>query len=62
MVPDRLATGIASVDRLLGGGLETDSVTEVYGEGGSGKTLFCLEVAQRVAREADGSSMSTRRG
>jgi len=47
---ERLATGIASVDRLLGGGLETDCVTEVYGEGGSGKTLFCLEVATRVAR------------
>ena len=48
---DRLATGIAGVDRLLGGGLESDSVTELYGEGGSGKTLFCLEVAARVARE-----------
>ena len=51
MEPDRLATGIDSVDRLLGGGLETDSVTELYGEGGSAKTLFCLQVAQRVARE-----------
>jgi DNA repair protein RadB len=48
---DRLATGVASIDRLLGGGLETDSVTEIYGEGGSGKSLFCLEVAVRVARE-----------
>jgi DNA repair protein RadB len=47
---ERLATGIASVDRLLGGGLEPDSVTELYGEGGSGKTLFCLEVGTRVAR------------
>jgi DNA repair protein RadB len=51
MAADRLATGIPSVDRLLGGGLETDSLTEIYGEGGSGKTLFCLEVALRVARE-----------
>jgi DNA repair protein RadB len=51
MAADRLPTGIASVDRLLGGGLETDSLTEIYGEGGSGKTLFCLEVALRVARE-----------
>jgi DNA repair protein RadB len=51
MASDRLATGIPSVDRLLGGGLETDSLTEIYGEGGSGKTLFCLEVALRVARE-----------
>jgi len=51
MGSDRLPTGIASVDRLLGGGLETDCLTEIYGEGGSGKTLFCLEVALRVARQ-----------
>ncbi len=50
MPADRLPTGIASVDRLLGGGLETDAVTELYGEGGSGKTLFCLDVAARTAR------------
>ena len=49
MESDRCSTGIASVDRLLGGGLETDCVTEVYGEGGSGKTLFCLQVAHRVS-------------
>jgi DNA repair protein RadB len=47
----RVPTGVASVDRLLGGGLEPDGVTEVYGEGGSGKTLLCLEVAARVARD-----------
>ena len=51
MTDERLATGVASVDRVLGGGLETDCVTEIYGEGGSGKTLFCLEVATRVARD-----------
>ncbi len=50
MASDRLPTGIGSVDRLLGGGLETDTITELYGEGGSGKTLFALEVAARVAR------------
>jgi DNA repair protein RadB len=47
----RTPTGIPSIDRLLGGGLENDCVTEIYGEGGSGKTLFCLELAVRVARE-----------
>ena len=51
MDPDRVPTGIASVDRLLGGGLESDCLTELYGEGGSGKTLFCLQVALRVALE-----------
>jgi len=40
---------VASVDRLLGGGLEPDGLTEIYGEGGSGKTLLCLQVATRVA-------------
>ena len=50
MGEERLSTGVASVDRLLGGGLESDCVTEIYGEGGSAKTLFCLEVATRVAR------------
>lgn len=46
---DRLGTGVASVDTLLGGGVETDGLTEIYGEGGSGKTLFCLQLAARVA-------------
>ncbi len=50
MPAERLPTGIASADRLLAGGLETDCVTEIYGEGGSGKTLFCLDLAVRVAR------------
>jgi DNA repair protein RadB len=51
-VPDaRLPTGIPSLDALLGGGLESDCVTEIYGEAGSAKTLFCLDVAVRVARE-----------
>ena len=47
---DRCPTGAEAVDRLLGGGLETDSVTEIYGEGGTGKTIFCLAVTCRVAR------------
>jgi DNA repair protein RadB len=49
MPVDRCPTGVASLDALLGGGLETDCLTELYGEGGSGKTLLCLEVAVRLA-------------
>jgi DNA repair protein RadB len=48
---ERLPTGLRAVDALLGGGLDTDSLTELYGEGGSGKTLFCLHIATRVALE-----------
>jgi DNA repair protein RadB len=49
MPGDRLSTGIGSVDAMLGGGIERDGLTELYGEGGSGKTLFCLQLATRVA-------------
>ena len=49
MPSDRCPTGVGPVDQLLGGGLETDCLTELYGEGGSGKTLLCLQVATRLA-------------
>ena len=51
MPSERLATGLPALDELLGGGLDPDAITEVYGEGGTGKTIFCLQVAVRVARE-----------
>lgn len=51
MTEGRWPTGIAPIDALLGGGLETDSLTEVYGEGGTGKTVFALALAVRVLRE-----------
>lgn len=34
----RLTTGVDALDDLLGGGIETGSVTEIYGEYGTGKT------------------------
>lgn len=39
----------ASLDRLLGGGLECGIVTEIHGEGGSGKTNVCLQAARNAA-------------
>jgi DNA repair protein RadA len=38
----RITTGTQCLDQLLDGGLETQALTEVYGEFGSGKTQFCL--------------------
>ncbi|MCI4336905.1 MAG: DNA repair and recombination protein RadB [Thermoplasmata archaeon] len=49
MPTPRQPTGIVPLDALLGGGLEADGLTELYGEGGSGKTLICLEAARTVA-------------
>lgn len=38
----RLETGILSIDKILRGGIETGSITEIYGEPGAGKTNFVL--------------------
>ena len=37
----RCATGSKALDGLLGGGLETQAITELYGDFGSGKTQIC---------------------
>ncbi|MCD6383383.1 MAG: DNA repair and recombination protein RadB [Thermoplasmata archaeon] len=47
----RVPTGCSSLDRLLGGGVESGAITELFGEGGTGKTNICLQLARNVARE-----------
>lgn len=37
----KLATGSKALDDILGGGLETGSITELYGEFRCGKTQLC---------------------
>jgi len=37
------------LDDLLGGGIESKSITEIYGEAGSGKTNFCLQASRECA-------------
>jgi len=43
-----LTTGCASLDRLLGGGVETQSITEFYGEFGTGKSQICQQLCVTV--------------
>jgi len=47
----RIPIGCASIDNLLGGGIESGSVTLLFGEGGTGKTNICLQTAYNVAKE-----------
>ncbi|NLL94807.1 MAG: DNA repair and recombination protein RadB [Thermoplasmatales archaeon] len=42
---NRVPTGCATIDDLLGGGIESGSVTLFYGEAGTGKTNICLQTA-----------------
>lgn len=44
----RLTTGSKALDELLGGGLETQAITEFYGEYGSGKSQLCHQLCVDV--------------
>lgn len=44
----RLTTGSKAIDELLGGGLETQAITEFYGEYGSGKSQLCHQLCVNV--------------
>ncbi len=48
-LPSRLATGIAELDRALGGGLVTGSATLIGGDPGIGKSTLLLQAAARMA-------------
>ncbi|MGC8565347.1 MAG: DNA repair and recombination protein RadB [Thermoplasmata archaeon] len=51
MINSRLETGIPSVDRMLKGGIDTGSITEIYGEPGTGKTNFVLYLSITQAKK-----------
>ncbi len=40
-----------SLDNLLEGGIEAGIITEIYGEGGTGKTNICIQAAKSCAME-----------
>ncbi len=44
----RVTTGSKELDALIGGGIETQSITEVYGKFASGKTQWCFQTAVTV--------------
>lgn len=50
MIQGTISTGSVIIDELLGGGLETDTITTVYGPAGSGKSNLALLTAVQVAR------------
>lgn len=44
----RLTSGSRAIDEILGGGLETQTITEIYGEYGSGKSQLCHQMCVNV--------------
>jgi DNA repair protein RadA/Sms len=49
-LPERLSTGIAEMDRALGGGLVAGSATLIGGDPGIGKSTLLLQAAARIAQ------------
>jgi len=48
---ERLGTGSAALDAILGGGIPAASVTVIAGEPGAGKTVFALQMLFHHARQ-----------
>lgn len=46
-----IPSGSKCIDSLLGGGVETGTVTQIYGHSGTGKTSLCLMLARNAAKE-----------
>jgi DNA repair protein RadA len=44
----RLTTGSKALDKVVNGGLETQTITEFYGEYGSGKSQFCHQLCVNI--------------
>ncbi|MEK7401321.1 MAG: DnaB-like helicase C-terminal domain-containing protein [Gemmatimonadota bacterium] len=49
-LPDTIATGFPSLDRILGGGLRGGDLVVLGGDVGSGKSALALAIAMRVAQ------------
>jgi DNA repair protein RadB len=50
----KLPVGCEPLDDLLGGGVEGGAITLLYGEAGTGKTNFCLQLAREATLHAKG--------
>jgi DNA repair protein RadB len=46
---ERLQLKCKPLDDLLGGGIESNAITEIHGEAGSGKTNLCLQASREYA-------------
>lgn len=57
---NRITTGSKNLDKLLGGGVETQSITEVFGEFGTGKTQLAHQLSVNVQLPPEAGGLSGR--
>lgn len=56
----KITTGSKNLDALLGGGVETKTITEFFGEFGSGKTQICHQLSVNVQLPEDKGGLSAK--
>jgi DNA repair protein RadA len=58
---NRITTGVAALDALIGGGVETQAITEAYGQFSSGKSQlgFSLSVGVQMPKDNGGLGKNT---
>jgi len=56
----KITTGSRNLDTLLGGGIEIKTITEFFGEFGSGKTQICHQLAVNVQLPPEKGGLSKR--
>ncbi|KAH3901055.1 related to DNA repair protein RAD57 [Saccharomycodes ludwigii] len=57
-ITERFTTGEESIDELLGGGIYTQNITEVFGESSTGKTQFLMQLALTVQLDRSDGGLS----
>ncbi len=55
----RLTTGSKTMNELIGGGIETQTITEFYGEYGSGKSQMCHQLCVNVQLPIEKGGLNT---
>ncbi|MDE1770208.1 MAG: recombinase RecA, partial [Thaumarchaeota archaeon] len=46
-----LSTGLLGLDDLLGGGIASGTIIDIFGPGGSGKTLLTIQISLNSLRD-----------
>lgn len=49
-LPEKIPLGVSCIDELTAGGIEPEVITELYGEGGAGKTNLSMQFAISVIK------------
>ncbi len=60
MTIQKITTGSRNLDNLLGGGIETKTITEFYGEFGTGKTQICHQLSVNVQLPPEKGGLSAK--